>query len=236
MASRQGRAPDELRALVIERGVSRHAEGSALIQLGHTQVRVTATLENRVPPHVRGSKQGWLMADYALLPRSTHERISREKMAQGGRKQEIQRLMGRAFRACVDLRLFRDKTLIIDADVLQADGGTRVASILGGYAALHDLADRMVRSGKLTEWPLTHEIGAVSVGVVDGEVRLDLDYLEDVRAEADLNVVATREGLILEVQGGTERDPLPPGRFREMVDLGVRGVQTLLDRYREQLR
>ena len=232
---RSDRAVDVPRQLTVERGVSRYAEGSALLKLGHTHVLVTVSVENKVPFHVRGKKTGWLMAEYDMLPRATHERVNRDRNLQGGRRQEIQRLMGRALRACVDLDLFRDKTLIIDADVLQADGGTRVASILGAYAALFDFSDRLVKAGKLSEWPLRFEVGAVSVGIVDGELRLDLNYEEDQRAGADLNVVATGDGQLLEVQGGAEGAPIDPARFSEMVSLGLNGVRDLLTVLRAQL-
>ncbi|AFZ68871.1 ribonuclease PH [Deinococcus peraridilitoris] len=233
--NRQNRLPGEARPLIVERGASRHAEGSALIRLGHTHVLVTVSVEHKVPFHVRGKKTGWLMAEYDMLPRATHERVSRERNQSGGRRQEIQRLMGRALRTCVDLDLFRDKTLIVDADVLQADGGTRVASILGAYAALFDLSDRLIASGKLSEWPLRHEVGAVSVGLVDAGLLLDLDYQEDQGAHADLNVVATGSGQLLEVQGGAEGVPLDPQVFSEMVVLGLAGVQSLLSELRRQL-
>ncbi|WP_034341497.1 ribonuclease PH [Deinococcus misasensis] len=232
---RTSRGTLELRPLKISRKVNRYAEGSCLIEMGHTKVLVTATLEKKVPFHVKGTKQGWLMAEYNLLPRATHERISRERVANGGRTQEIQRLMGRAFRSCVDLGAFRDQTIIIDADVIQADGGTRVASIIGGYVALHDLTERLFNSGKITDWALTHEIGAISVGMVDGEIRVDLDYQEDVKAEADLNIIATGSGQLIEVQGGTEKDPIDKNKFAEMVEIGVLSVQDIVKIVKEQL-
>ena len=235
MPRAEGRGVLTPRPLVVERGVSRYAEGSALLKLGHTHVLVTVSVEHRVPNHMRGKKSGWLMAEYDMLPRATHERVPRERSLQGGRRQEIQRLLGRALRSTVDLDYFRDRTIVVDADVIQADGGTRVASILGAYAALHDLGDRLVRGGKLSEWPLRCEVGAVSVGVVGGELLVDLDYEEDVRATADLNVVATGDGRLLEVQGGAEGTPIAPDRFKEMVDLGVEGVGTLLSSLRTQL-
>ena len=234
--ARKGRDALEHRVLTLERGINRYAEGSVLISLGETKVNVTVSLENRVPLHVKGTKKGWLMAEYSMLPRATHQRTQRETQNNGGRRAEIQRLMGRAFRTCLDLELFRDKTVVIDADVLQADGGTRVTSILGGYAALFDMADRLVKKGTLLEWPLTQEIGAVSVGLVGGEIRLDLDYNEDAGAEADLNVVATSDGKLLEVQGGTEKFPLPLEQFYEMVRVGVSGVGELLVKVKEQLK
>ena len=241
---REGRGPLEARSLKVERGLNRYAEGSALVRLGHTQVLATVTLEDKVPPHVRDRKDdggkrlpptGWLMAEYSLLPRATHERTQRERQKVGGRTQEIQRLLGRAFRTAVDLDLFPNKTLVVDADVLQADGSTRVASVLGGHAALFDLADKLTRAGRLDEWPLRQELGAVSVGVVDGEVRLDLEYAEDVRASADLNVVATAGGELVEVQGGSEGRPIPQDTFLELLAVGLGGVEKLLASLKAQL-
>lgn len=233
--ARLDRPLDQPRPLQVVRGVSAHAEGSALLHLGRTQVLATVSIDPKVPPHQRGKREGWLMAEYNMLPRATHERVPRERAMQTGRRQEIQRLLGRAFRNTVDLRPFKDRTLIIDADVLQADGGTRVASVLAGYAALWDLSDRLVKSGKLSEWPLRFDLGAVSVGVVGGQLRLDLDYEEDRRADADLNIVATGEGQLLEVQGGAEGAPLDPASFAEMVRLGLVGTQALIQELKRQL-
>ena len=224
--ARKGREALEHRTLTLERGINRYAEGSVLISLGETKVNVTVSLENRVPLHVKGTKKGWLMAEYSMLPRATHQRTQRDTQNNGGR----------AFRTCVNLEMFKDKTVVIDADVIQADGGTRVTSILGGYAALFDMADRLVQKGTLLEWPLSQEIGAVSVGLVGGEIRLDLDYNEDAGAEADLNVVATADGKLLEVQGGTEKFPLPLEQFYEMVRVGVSGVGELMVKVKEQLK
>lgn len=234
----------ESRPLIVQRGVNRYAEGSALVKLGLTEVLVTVTVEDKVPNHVRERRSptgrklpptGWLMAEYSLLPRATHERTQRERARTGGRTQEIQRLLGRAFRTVIDLDLFRNRTLIVDADVLQADGGTRVASVLGGYAALFDLADRQTRSGKLDDWPIRYEVGAVSVGIVDGEPRVDLDYAEDSRASADFNVIATAEGQLLEVQGGAEGEPVSQGSFLDLVALGLDGVTRLVTQLKAQL-
>ncbi|HEX2862980.1 MAG TPA: ribonuclease PH [Deinococcales bacterium] len=241
---RTGRANSETRPLVVERGVNRYAEGSALVKLGFTEVLVTVTVEDKVPNHVRERKApngkklpptGWLMAEYSLLPRATHERTQRERARTGGRTMEIQRLLGRALRTVVDLDLFRNRTVIVDADVLQADGGTRVASVLGGYAALFDLADRQTRAGRLDDWPLRHEVGAVSVGLVDGEPRLDLDYAEDSRASADFNVIATAEGHLLEVQGGAEGEPVNQNAFLDLLALGLDGVAQLIRQMKAQL-
>jgi ribonuclease PH len=233
--ARKNRGNLELRSLTLERGVNRYAEGSSLIKWGHTHVLVTATLDNKVPLHVKGGKKGWLMAEYAMLPRATHQRSQRESQASGGRRQEIQRLLGRTFRSAVNLELFRDKTLVLDCDVIQADGGTRVASIVGGYVALFDLAQKLIQKGQITDWPLLHEIGAVSVGMVDNHMMLDLDFNEDSRAEADLNVVATSDGKIFEVQGGTEKAPLEPDKFQELIGAGLEGIKTLMGRVKEQL-
>ncbi|NJK43252.1 MAG: ribonuclease PH [Pleurocapsa sp. SU_196_0] len=245
MPARNGRGNLEPRALTVQRGVNRYAEGSSLVKLGHTEILCTVTLENAVPKHVlerrdeNGKKlppTGWLMAEYALLPRATHERTQRERLRVGGRTQEIQRLLGRAFRAVVDLDLFKHKTLIIDCEVLQADGGTRVTSVLAGYAALYDLCDRMTRAGTLDDWAIRAEVGAVSVGLVDGEIRLDLEYTEDSRAQADFNLIATNDGRIIEVQGGSEGESISHAQFLEMVGVGLDGVKVLLERMKTQLR
>ena len=242
--SRSGRGPLEARSLTVERGTNRYAEGSALVKLGHTHVLATITLENTVPKHVlerrdeRGKRlppTGWLMAEYNLLPRATHERTKRERQTLGGRTVEIQRLLGRAFRAGLDLDLFANRTVIVDCDVLQADGGTRVTSVLAGYAALHDLADKMTRAGTLDDWPIRHEVGGVSVGVVDGEVRLDLEYSEDFKAQADFNVIATSAGQIIEIQGGSEGEAIRHEQFLEVIRVGLDGVKALLTSLKAQL-
>ncbi len=245
MPPRVGRTNLEPRPLVVQRGVNRYAEGSSLVKLGNTEILCTVTVENNVPKHIQerrgpdGKKlppTGWLMAEYALLPRATHERTQRERLRVGGRTQEIQRLLGRAFRAVVDLDLFKFKTLVIDCDVLQADGGTRVTSVLAGYAALYDLCDRMTRAGTLDDWAIRAEVGAVSVGIVDGEVRLDLEYTEDSRAQADFNLIATGDGRIVEVQGGSEGESISREQFTALVDVGLDGVKLLLERMKAQLK
>ena len=245
MPARIGRELLEARALTLKRGVNAYAEGSALVQLGNTHVLATVTLENTVPKHVlerrgpdgkRLPPSGWLMAEYSLLPRATHERTQRERQRLGGRTQEIQRLLGRAFRACTDLELFKNKTVIVDCDVIQADGGTRVTSVLAGFAALWDLADKMTRAGTLDDWPIRHEIGAVSVGLVDGQVRLDLDYKEDSSADADINIIGTLDGKLIEVSGGSEGEmAIAPEQFLEMLTAGLNGVQQLVTRLKTQL-
>ncbi|MEJ2287110.1 MAG: ribonuclease PH [Deinococcales bacterium] len=234
---RTTRRSDELRPIKVTPGFNRYAEGSALVEWGYTTVLATVTIDNRLPPHLRGqrAKSGWLTAEYALLPRSTQERSQRERLYAGGRTQEIQRLIGRALRSVVALEMFRNRTIIIDIDVLQADGGTRCAGITAGYAALHHAASRLVFDGTLSEWPLQHELAAVSVGVVQGETYVDLQYSEDVQAEVDLNVIATREGEVVEVQGGGEDRPIPAETYVTLVANGVTAVQRVLDIVRPQL-
>lgn len=234
---RQGRANGQLRTITLSPGYSRHAEGSALVEWGHNRVLATVTIESKLPPHLRGkgNQKGWLTAEYALLPRSTPERVQRERLYSGGRTQEIQRLIGRALRSVTDLTLFNGKTLTVDVDVIEADGGTRCAGILAGYAALHNAADKLTRKGALDEWPLTHELGAVSVGVVDGVSLVDLEYAEDSHAEVDLNVVATADGQLVEVQGGGEERPIPAETYVQLVASGITAVQQIFEEVRGSL-
>lgn len=234
---RQDRSPQELRLVSVTPGYSRFAEGSALVEWGDTRVLATVTIENKLPPHLRNKKarEGWLTAEYALLPRSTPERVQRERLYSGGRSLEIQRLIGRSLRGVLDLSLFTGKTLTVDVDVLQADGGTRCAGILAGYAALHNAADKLVQAGTLSEWPLTHEVAAVSVGLVDGKALVDLQFSEDAAAELDLNVVATGSGELIEVQGGAEGKPVAAEVYVQLVAQGIDAVQTLLERVRSSL-
>ncbi len=232
---RQGRALLEARPLIAERGVSRHAEGSARLRLGHTEVQATVSIDHKVPPHMRGRKEGWLMAEYSMLPRSTQDRLPRERNLQNGRRHEIQRLLGRSFRSALDLKPFRNQTLIIDCDVLEADGGTRVACVLAGYAALHDLSERLIAGGTLRYSPIVHPIGAVSVGLVGNEIRLDLDYLEDATASADLNVVATADGRLLEAQGGAEGAPIDLETYIALLRAGLTGAAFLLSEVQRQI-
>lgn len=234
---RQDRSPQELRDITVTPGYNRFAEGSALVRWGETQVLATVTVENKLPPHLRNKKnrEGWLTAEYAMLPRSTPERVQRERLYSGGRSLEIQRLIGRSLRGAVDLSLFTGKTLVIDVDVLQADGGTRCAGILAGYAALHNAADRLVKAGTLSEWPLTHEVAAVSVGTVRGQTLVDLQFSEDSEAELDLNVVATSSGELIEVQGGAEGKPVAAELYVQLVAQGIGAVQQVLERLRGSL-
>ncbi|HMK67866.1 MAG TPA: ribonuclease PH, partial [Stellaceae bacterium] len=204
-----GRAPNEMRPIVLEPGFSKYAEGSCLARFGDTHVLCTASVDDRVPPHVLGTGAGWITAEYGMLPRSTHERMAREaaRGKQGGRTLEIQRLVGRALRAAADLRQLGPRTITVDCDVLQADGGTRTAAITGGFVALA-LAVRSLRAERvISTSPVKRHVAAVSVGILDGVVRVDLDYEEDSSAEVDMNVVMTGSGELVEVQATAERTP-----------------------------
>jgi ribonuclease PH len=223
---RSERAADDLRPLKITCGVVKNADGSALIQLGDTQVLCTAKLVPGVPAWLRGSGRGWLTAEYSMLPASTTTRTAREavKGRQSGRTQEIQRLIGRSLRAVTDLGMLADRTVYIDCDVLQADGGTRVAGISGAYVALHLALARMRDTERLKELPLFDSVAAVAVGVVDGRPLLDLDYEEDLAASVDMNLVVTGTGKLIEVQATAEGDPFDRAVFDQLMDLGVHGA------------
>jgi ribonuclease PH len=201
-----GRAPDEMRAITIETGFTKHAEGSVLIGFGDTKVLVTASVEDKVPPFLRGKQQGWVTAEYSMLPRATHTRGSREaaKGKQSGRTQEIQRLIGRSLRAVVDLKKLGERQIVLDCDVIQADGGTRTASISGAWVALRLAVDKLVASGALTEDPIESKVAAISCGIHHGTPVLDLDYHEDSAADADANFVLLEGGKIAEVQATAE--------------------------------
>jgi ribonuclease PH len=229
--TRRDRSDEALRPITVSTGSNHHAEGSARVVWGRNEVLATVTVDAKLPPHLRGRgyRGGWLNAEYAMLPRATSERTGRERGHVRGRSSEIQRMLGRALRSSVDLAAFPGRTLIIDCDVLQADGGTRCAAVLAGYAALHHLADRQVFAGTLTEWPLRHEVAAVSVGLVDGVARLDLDAAEDAAASADLAVVGTAAGDVVEVHGGGEGEPLDAETYVRLLAQGLRGVARVLE-------
>ena len=218
-ARSDGRRPDEPRRLTLERGVSEYAEGSCLISTGRTRVLCTASVEQGVPPWRRGSGQGWVTAEYGMLPRATHDRNRRERGQVGGRTQEIQRLIGRSLRACVDLAAMGEWQITVDCDVLQADGGTRTASITGGAVALYDACAWVAERAKLPASPFREFVAAVSAGVVDGRLLLDLDYSEDSAAEVDLNLVARESGGIIEIQGTGERSDFTPEQLSGLVAL-----------------
>jgi ribonuclease PH len=224
-----GRGDRELRKIVLEPSVSKHAEGSCLARFGDTQVLCTATIDDKVPPHVYGTGAGWVTAEYGMLPRSTHDRMAREaaRGKQGGRTLEIQRLIGRALRAAVDLRAFGARTITLDCDVIQADGGTRTAAITGAYVALVQAVRGLQRAKKISGEPVKRSVAAVSVGIVSGQVCLDLDYAEDSTAEVDMNVVATGDGALVEVQGTAEGKPFPRGDLDRMLDVALAGIARL---------
>ncbi|HEY7747751.1 MAG TPA: ribonuclease PH [Aestuariivirgaceae bacterium] len=225
-----GRAPGELRKVNFERGVSKHAEGSCLIHFGNTQVLCTATLENRVPPWLRGQNRGWVTAEYGMLPRATTDRTRREAVAgkQSGRTQEIQRLIGRSLRAVVDLSMLGENQIVLDCDVLQADGGTRTAAITGAWVALRDSLDTMTKTGLLSATPLKDHVAAVSCGIIGGTPVLDLDYAEDSAAETDANFVVTGTGGIVEIQATAEGAPFAEKAFFEMLQLAKFGIAELI--------
>jgi ribonuclease PH len=230
-----GRKADELRKVRITRNYIKTAEGSVLIQMGETWVLCTATVENSVPPFLKGKGKGWVTAEYAMLPRSSAQRIQRERSKVGGRTHEIQRLIGRALRSVVDLSALGERSILIDCDVIQADGGTRTASITGAYMALVD-ALRHVRKQRLLETvPVTDHLAAVSVGIVEGKPMLDLCYQEDSNAEVDMNLVMTGKGKIVEVQGTAEGEPFSKAELAKMLALGEKGIKQLIGKQREAL-
>ena len=224
------RQPDQLRPLRITRRATRHAEGSVLIEMGDTQVLCTASVEENVPPFLRGKGQGWVTAEYGMLPRSTHTRSAREaaKGKQSGRTQEIQRLIGRALRAVVDLKALGERQITLDCDVLQADGGTRCASITGAWIALADACDKLVADGKLAASPIRDHVAAISVGIFKGLPVLDLDYPEDSDCDTDMNVVMTGAGGMVEVQGTAEGEPFSRDEMTRLLDLADQGVRQLI--------
>ncbi len=235
-ARSDGRRAHQLRPVTIEPGWLPDAEGSVLITAGLTRVVCSATVQEAVPPFLKGTGRGWVTAEYAMLPRSSPQRIERERRGPGGRTQEIQRLIGRSLRAVVDLAGLGERSILIDCDVLRADGGTRAASITGGWVALALACDRLVRTGVLERSPVTGSVAAVSVGVVDGAIVLDLPYAEDHRAAVDLNLVMTGTGQYVEVQGTAEGEPFDGRALERMLALGRSGIRHLTRVQRQALR
>jgi len=225
-----GRAADELRPITITRNYTRHAEGSVLVEFGQTKVICNATIDNSVPGFLKGNGQGWITAEYGMLPRSTDKRMRREasQNRQGGRTLEIQRLIGRSLRAVVDLKALGENSIIIDCDVIQADGGTRTASITGGYVALVDAVRHALAKGIIASDPRRHQVASVSVGIFDGQPVLDLDYAEDSRAETDMNIVMNEAGAYIELQGTAEGRPFQRQELEALLELGQHGVRQLL--------
>ena len=226
------RQSDQLRTIRITRNFTRHAEGSVLIEMGDTQVLCTASVEESLPAFLRGKGQGWVTAEYGMLPRSTHTRSAREaaKGKQSGRTQEIQRLIGRSLRAVTDLKALGERQITLDCDVLQADGGTRCASITGAWLALHDACAKLVAQGKLQANPLRDHVAAISVGIYKGVAVLDLDYPEDSDCDTDMNVVMTGSGGIVEIQGTAEGEPFSRAQMNQLVDMAEAGIKELIAR------
>jgi ribonuclease PH len=231
------RALNQLRDVAIIRHYTKHAEGSVLVKFGDTHVLCTASIDEKVPGFLKGKGQGWVTAEYGMLPRSTGSRMDREaaKGKQSGRTQEIQRLIGRSLRAIIDLQKLGERSIQIDCDVIQADGGTRTASITGAYVALHDAISTLLKSGKITQSPLKDSVAAISVGMHQGQAVLDLDYIEDSDCDTDMNVVMTGSGGFVEIQGTAEGEPFSSDAMDAMLDLAAYGIKQLTDKQKEVL-
>jgi ribonuclease PH len=231
------RASDALRPVQITRGYTKHAEGSVLIAFGDTKVLCTASVEARVPPHKKGSGEGWVTAEYGMLPRATHTRSAREaaKGKQTGRTQEIQRLIGRSLRSVFDLKKLGERTITIDCDVLQADGGTRTAAITGAFVAAQDAVATLLAQGLITETPIRDHVAAISVGLLDGAALLDLEYVEDSACDTDMNVVMTGSGGFVEVQGTAEGTPFSRAEMDTLIGLADKGIRELVTLQRQAL-
>jgi ribonuclease PH len=231
------RAHDALRTVRITRGYTMHAEGSVLIEFGHTKVLCTASVEEKVPPHQKGTGQGWVTAEYGMLPRATHTRSSREaaKGKQSGRTQEIQRLIGRSLRAVFDLKALGERTISLDCDVLQADGGTRTASITGAFVAAQDAVNKLIAQGKLAASPIKDHVAAISVGILDGQPLLDLEYVEDSTCDTDMNVVMTGAGHYVEVQGTAEGAAFTRKEMDALLALAEKGIAELVAKQKQSL-
>ncbi len=232
-----GRSPDQLRKIELVVNFAKHAEGSCLVKFGDTHVLCTASLDEKVPPFLKGSGKGWVTAEYGMLPRSTHTRTDREaaKGKQSGRTQEIQRLIGRALRAVTDLKGFGERQIKLDCDVIQADGGTRTAAITGSYVALYHCFQFMKEMGVVKAIPLIDQVAAVSCGLHEGTAVLDLDYAEDSKAEADANFVLTGKGGIVEIQGTAEKDPFSEAQFMDLLGLARKGIGELTQLQKQAL-
>lgn len=231
MTRPSGRANDQMRAVSFERGFARHAEGSCLVRFGDTHVLVTASLEERLPPWLKGQGRGWVTAEYGMLPRATHDRTRREAAGgkQSGRTLEIQRLIGRSLRTITDLVALGERQITLDCDVIQADGGTRTAAITGAWVALHDCLEWMKKRGMVTKPVLTDQVAAISCGIVNGEPVLDLNYDEDSTAETDMNLVMTGSGGIIEIQGTAEKKPFTNDEMNALIGLARNGIKKLVD-------
>lgn len=235
MLRKDGRGNDELREVRMTRGVNQHAEGSCLIEVGATRVHCTASVEDRVPRWLRDADQGWVTAEYGMLPRATLERTTREVGQRRGRSLEIQRMIGRGLRAIADLHALGERTIYVDCDVLQADGGTRTAAITGGYVALAEACQHLCDKDLIKRWPLRDPVAAISVGLVAGEKLLDLCYQEDMAASVDMNIVMTARGQLVEVQAGAEGAPFTVTQLGELIALAQKGLKELFAKQQEVL-
>lgn len=231
MSRPSNRAPDQLRPISIELGYAPNAEGSCLIKYGNTHVLCTATIEDKVPPFLKGKGAGWITAEYGMLPRATNERVAREaaKGKQSGRTQEIQRLIGRSLRAVADLKAIGEKQIIVDCDVIRADGGTRTAAITGGFIALFAACTYAAKEGRIRSMPIKKQVAAISCGIYQGQAVLDLDYAEDSKAQADANFVLTEKGEIVEIQATAEDEPFSDALFQDLFSLARKGIKELTD-------
>ncbi|OTQ29834.1 ribonuclease PH [Gilliamella apicola] len=233
-----GRAAEQVRPIKITRHYTKHAEGSVLVEFGETKVLCNATVEESVPRFLKGQNQGWVTAEYGMLPRATNSRTQREaaKGKQTGRTMEIQRLIARSLRAMIDLKLLGEYTITLDCDVIQADGGTRTASITGACVALNDAINKMIANGKLKQNPIKSLVAAVSVGIVEGQAVCDLEYIEDSNADTDMNVIMTDDGRIIEVQGTAEGEPFSHDELLQLLELAKNGIATIIDAQRQALK
>ena len=230
------RLNNQLRDISFITGINPYAEGSCLVKYGNTHVLCTATVEDKVPSWLKGQEKGWITAEYAMLPRSTQTRVPRETKKPSGRSQEIQRLIGRSLRAVVNLEKMPEISILIDCDVLQADGGTRVASVSGGFVALHQAIAGLIKAERLTENPIREFVAAVSCDICNGEPVLDVDYEEDSTSQVDMNFVMTESGKIVEIQGTAEGEPFTEQQFGRLLDLGKQGIQTIIAKQKEALQ
>ena len=232
---RSTRGADRLRQVTFERGVAPYAEGSCMVSFGNTRVLCTATVEENVPDWRKNAAAGWVTAEYSMLPRATHKRTRRERGSVGGRTQEIQRLIGRALRASMDMRALGERQIVVDCDVIVADGGTRTASITGAAVALHEACQWLIKQGRVSTMPMRELVAAISVGIVGGEPRLDLEYSEDVVADVDMNLVALESGGLVEVQGTAEHNSYSRAELNTLLDLGSAGIRELISMQRAAL-
>lgn len=227
MQRHDNRKNDQLREVIITPRFNRYAEGSALIEFGHTKVACTASVETSIPKWLQGQEQGWVTAEYGMLPRSTHDRMRRDKTSQSGRSQEISRLIARSLRSCVDLKKLKDIQISVDCDVLQADGGTRTAAITGGFVALALAVEYLMEKKLVLENPILNQVSAISVGIFENQPMLDLCYIEDSQAETDCNFVINNKGGLVEIQGTAEENQFTRDQFNEMLDLALAGCENL---------